>query len=190
MDKSFLNWYTQSLGGIIGLIACMIAYLNGDMVVYGRIFRNIDSIGFFGVIASIVLIPLCIIITFLGFLEPYIENEKLLHINKSIVFLTSIIGIIGSKLYFIIPSIFILFKYYSNLTTNKNEENSEVHLNSKVIKTNCVKKRKNNKNNKELIKIKIDIAVELLLKGADKNFICEITGFSKQEVEYIEQRIK
>ncbi|MDO7205873.1 hypothetical protein Q5M85_19030 [Paraclostridium bifermentans] len=41
---------------------------------------------------------------------------------------------------------------------------------------------KNEEANKNLMKTKIDMAVELLLKGADKKFICEITGLTIQRV--------
>ena len=189
MDKSFFNWYTQSLGGIIGLIACMCAYLNGDMAVYGNILHNIDSIGLGGLLASYTLIPLCIAITFLGIFESFSKNENLPDINKTIVILTTLIGFIGSKLFFIIPAIFILFKYYSNFIGNRKELNTKVSQAVQVIenkKTIVI----NEEANKNLMKTKIDMAVELLLKGADKKFICEITGLTLQELESIEERIE
>ncbi|WP_250673978.1 hypothetical protein LZ906_008225 [Paraclostridium ghonii] len=192
MDKSFFNWYTQSLGGIIGLIACMCAYLNGDMAVYGNILRNIDSIGLGGLIASYTLLPLCIVITFLGVIESYSNNENLPDINKNIVITTTLIGFIGSKLFFIIPAIFILFKYYSTFICSKKDLNVKVSQVSQAIEAAEFKKinTKNEEANKNLMKTKIDMAIELLIKGADKNFICEITGLTPQELENIEQRIQ
>lgn len=192
MDKSFFNWYTQSLGGIIGLIACMCAYLNGDMAVYGNILRNIDSIGLGGLIASYTLLPLCIAITFLGVIESYSNNENLPDINKNIVITTTLIGFIGSKLFFIIPAIFILFKYYSTFICSKKDLNVKVSQVSQAIEAAEFKKinTKNEEANKNLMKTKIDMAIELLIKGADKNFICEITGLTPQELENIEQRIQ
>lgn len=192
MDKSFFNWYTQSLGGIIGLIACMCAYLNGDMAVYGNILRNIDSIGLGGLIASYTLLPLCIAIIFLGVMESYSNNENLPDINKNIVITTTLIGFIGSKLFFIIPAIFILFKYYSTFICSKKDLNVKVSQVSQAIEAAEFKKIniKNEEANKNLLKTKIDMAIELLIKGADKNFICEITGLTPQELENIEQRIQ
>ncbi|GAA0713745.1 hypothetical protein GCM10008904_28410 [Paraclostridium ghonii] len=192
MDKSFFNWYTQSLGGIIGLIACMCAYLNGDMAVYGNILRNIDSIGLGGLIASYTLLPLCIAIILLGVMESYSNNENLPDINKNIVITTTLIGFIGSKLFFIIPAIFILFKYYSTFICSKKDLNVKVSQVSQAIEAAEFKKIniKNEEANKNLLKTKIDMAIELLIKGADKNFICEITGLTPQELENIEQRIQ
>ena len=189
MDKSFLNWYTQSLGGIIGLIACMFAYLNGDIAIYGKILKNIDSIGFSGVLASFILIPLCIAITILGFIEAYLENDKLRYINKIVTMLIVIIGIIGAKLYFIIPSIFILFKYGPKFKISRKEANLEVIKENKIVKKN-ISKQELQKKRQALVKTRIDIAVELLIKGADKKFISDITGLTKQDIERIEQRIK
>ena len=179
MDKSFLNWYTQSLGGIIGLVACMFAYLNGDMVVYGNILRNIDSISLGGILASFTLMPLCITIIFLGVYESFSDskNENLINVNKIIVIITTLIGFIGSKLFFIIPTIFILFKYYSNLMYNKQQ-----NLTTKPSKIEEARKK--------LLKTQIDISIDLLLKGADKKFICEITGLTIEDLERIEKRIQ
>jgi hypothetical protein len=189
MDKSFFNWYTQSLGGIIGLIACMCAYLNGDMAVYGNILHNIDSIGLGGLVASYTLIPLCISITFLGIIESYTNNESLPDINKTIVIITTLIGFIGSKLFFIIPAIFILFKYYSTFVCSKKDLNQKVSQAAQAIEHKKIN-AKNEEANKNLMKTRIDMAIELLLKDADRKFICEITGLTIHELESIEQRIQ
>ena len=110
MDKAFLNWYTQSLGGIIGLVACMMAYLNGDMAVYGNIFHKLDEIGIGGFLASYTLIPLCIIITLLGAIESYKKTKKLEKLNRNLVFITTLIGFLGSKWFIkFYNSIFIYF---------------------------------------------------------------------------------
>ena len=37
MNLRFVNWYTQALGATLGIIACIYAYLNGFMFVYGNI---------------------------------------------------------------------------------------------------------------------------------------------------------
>lgn len=199
MDRAFLNWYTQSLGGILGLIACIWAYLNGDMAVYGHIFKNLDEIGIGGFIASYILIPLCIIITLLGAIESYSKNTTLSYLNKILIIATSLVGLLGSKIYFIIPSIFILFKNYShlifadeNLDTEK--ANSDTLKDFKIRKisydsTKLYNIPKSRRPNKNLEKTKYEMAVELLLKGADKNFICEITSLTLEELNSIEKKI-
>lgn len=37
MRFKFLDWYTQALGATFGILACIYAYLNGYMFVYGNI---------------------------------------------------------------------------------------------------------------------------------------------------------
>lgn len=123
INKSFLNWYTQSLGGMVGILICIWSYLQGDMVVYGNILNNVDSVSFGGFLASFILIPLCIIVTILGAIEAYSSNNTLKTISNCIIILTTIIGFLGSKIYFIIPSIFILFKFYSTYIIPAKKEN-------------------------------------------------------------------
>lgn len=201
MDKVFLNWYTQSLGGIIGLITCMWAYLNGNMVVYGNIFRKLDEIGLGGLIASYTLIPLCIIITIIGYIESNVKNENLSNINKFLIILTIIVGFLGSKIYFIIPAIFILFKFYSpGIQFEKNSikvlNDKEKYFDEQKNYTfentlyESTKIYKNKKTSKNLDKTRVEIAIDLLVKGADKTFICELTSLSLKELEAIEYKLK
>lgn len=193
MDKAFLNWYTQSLGGIIGLIACMMAYLNGDMAVYGNIFHKLDEIGIGGFLASYTLIPLCIIITLLGAIESYKKNMKLEKLNKNLVFVTILIGFLGSKLFFIIPSLFILFQFYSNYSNFKKDTMEMKDTLLKVADkrlSDSTQIYKDKKISKSLEKTKNEMALDLLLKGADKLFISELTGLSLKEIEELEHRLK
>jgi hypothetical protein len=196
MDKAFWNWYTQSLGGIIGLVVCLWAYLNGDMAVYGNIFQNLDEIGISGLIASYTLIPLCITITLSGAIESYTKNDNLYEVNKTLAIITTLIGFLGSKIYFIIPAIFILFKFYNSLiykdkTLEKEKIVPTILNDSKVKKVSydSTKIYKDKTPDKNLAKIRTEMAVELLLKGADKKFICEITNLTLKELNAIEQKI-
>lgn len=222
INKSFFNWYTQSLGGMIGIIMCMWSYLQGNMVVYGNILNNVDSVSFGGFLASYILVPLCIVVTILGAIESYNSNATLDSINKVLIVLTTIIGFLGTKLYFIIPSLLILFKLYSSyIVPNKKEILSEATgvdttINNKECSTSKVRKVVLHKENKKVIekdtnknildktiefnkvntdkdiannknlKTRISMAKELLSKNADKNFICELTGLSIEQVEQIE----
>ena len=49
---------------------------------------------------------------------------------------------------------------------------------------------KDKKISKSLEKTKNEMALDLLLKGADKLFISELTGLSLKEIEELEHRLK
>lgn len=190
INKSFLNWYTQSLGGMIGIIICIWSYLQGNMVVYGNILNNVDSVSFGGFLASYILVPLCITITLFGAIESYTLNPTLNNINKWLIIITTIIGFLGAKIYFIIPSIFILFKFYSTyIMVNKQEPTHEVddiqkeNINSKCELSRIRKVILNNKSD-ENIKIDEDTPKEHLFSN-DKT----ITFVKNSNNNYIETRV-
>ena len=206
IDKSFFNWYTQSLGGMIGILICIWSYLHGDMVVYGNILNNIDSVGFGGFLASFMLIPLCIVVSILGFIEYYSSNDTLQNMNKIVIIATIIIGFLGCKLYFIIPSIFILFKFYGTyITTNnkedslKEENNTKENIDAKIRKVivnkidSEVKEAKENtlvfgnKSEKDIMQTRITMAKELLSKNSEISFICDLTGLTLEQVNNLKQ---
>ncbi|MGL5749094.1 MAG: hypothetical protein ACRCXT_01100 [Paraclostridium sp.] len=211
INRAFLNWYTQSLGGIIGILICIWSYLQGNMVVYGNILNRIDSIGFGEFFASYILLPLCILISILGAIESYSSNSSLSNINKCCILITIIIGFVGCKIYFIIPSIFILFRYYSkyiipqkNKTLTTDDKNDYI-LREELESTKIRKVQLNESTYKELPKsinenivideftndthnkTRVDMAIDLLRKNADKNFICEITGLDINVIKAIEK---
>ena len=66
MRFKFLDWYTQALGATFGILACIYAYLNGYMFVYGNIEGYFDFLGFSGVISSYLLLPLCLLSLFIS----------------------------------------------------------------------------------------------------------------------------
>lgn len=125
IDRSFLNWYTQSLGGLAGILICTGSYLQGSLIVYGDILSKIDSVGISGVLASYILIPLCILTTIVGAIESYKSSELLNTISKGLIIITIVIGFVGTKIYFIIPSILILFKFYSKYIIRTKKDDTE-----------------------------------------------------------------
>ena len=145
MRIKFLEWYTQALGGTLGILACIYAYLNGYMFVYGNIGGYFDFLGFRGVTSSYLLFPLCILNLFLGLIRSYtlkkeISNTSLESFNYFIIIFTAVIGFMGARIYFTIPAIFILFNilepYLHNLYNERiksqeslldnNEENDTI----------------------------------------------------------------
>lgn len=177
------------------------------MVVYGNILNNVDSVSFGGFLASYVLIPLCITVTILGAVESYSSNHTLKTISNCIIIATTVIGFLGAKLYFIIPSIFILFKFYSTyLIPNKKEDtienkctevsNKSSNESNKIRKVVIDKEQmfseektityKQN-SNPTIIQTRLTMAKELLSKNADIDFICELTGLTSDQIETIKQ---
>ncbi|RDY28334.1 hypothetical protein CHL78_005385 [Romboutsia weinsteinii] len=119
MSSKFLNWYSQALGSAIGLIACIYAYLNGDMFVYNNIGGNFDSLSFGGMLSSYTLFPLCILTLLLSIMKSYMLGKMICKIsldrfNMAISIITVIIGLLGTGVNFLIPSLLILL---SPLTT-------------------------------------------------------------------------
>lgn len=113
MNSKFFKWYTQALGSTLGIITCLYSYLNGDMFVYKNIGRNFDSLDFGGMLASYTLFPLCIISLILAIVKSFTyDNEKIKTsvslFNNIIITTTVIIGLLGTKFYFLLPSAFIL----------------------------------------------------------------------------------
>ena len=114
MRFKFLDWYTQALGATFGILACIYAYLNGYMFVYGNIEGYFDFLGFSGVISSYLLLPLCLLSLFISLIRSYTIKKEILNmsfesINIFISILTVVVGFMGAKIYFTIPAAFILF---------------------------------------------------------------------------------
>ena len=132
MRFKFLDWYTQALGATFGILACIYAYLNGYMFVYGNIEGYFDFLGFSGVISSYLLLPLCLLSLFISLIRSYTIKKEILNmsfesINIFISILTVIVGFMGAKIYFTIPAAFILFHILEPYLHNyRNSENQEV----------------------------------------------------------------
>lgn len=134
MRFKFLDWYTQALGATFGILACIYAYLNGYMFVYGNIEGYFDFLGFSGVISSYLLLPLCLLSLFISLIRSYTIKKEILNmsfesINIFISILTVVVGFMGAKIYFTIPAAFILFHILEPYLHNyRNSENQEVIL--------------------------------------------------------------
>ena len=132
MRFKFLDWYTQALGATFGILACIYAYLNGYMFVYGNIEGYFDFLGFSGVISSYLLLPLCLLSLFISLIRSYTIKKEILNmsfesINIFISILTVVVGFMGAKIYFTIPAAFILFHILEPYLHNyRNSENQEV----------------------------------------------------------------
>ena len=216
MRFKFLDWYTQALGATFGILACIYAYLNGYMFVYGNIEGYFDFLGFIGVISSYLLLPLCLLSLFISLIRSYTIKKEILNmsfesINIFISILTVVVGFMGAKIYFTIPAAFILFHilepYLHNYRNSENQEvilddNKEYDITQNTIEFDKIdidipseanasneaeELYKSRSNNPNVIETKKEIAIELLRKNSSKQFIVELTGFTLDEINMLEK---
>ena len=216
MRFKFLDWYTQALGATFGILACIYAYLNGYMFVYGNIEGYFDFLGFSGVISSYLLLPLCLLSLFTSLIRSYTIKKEILNmsfesINIFISILTVVVGFMGAKIYFTIPAAFILFHilepYLHNYRNSENQEvilddNKEYDITQNTIEFDKIdidipseanasneaeELYKSRSNNPDVIETKKEIAIELLRKNSSKQFIVELTGFTLDEINMLEK---
>ena len=216
MRFKFLDWYTQALGATFGILACIYAYLNGYMFVYGNIEGYFDFLGFSGVISSYLLLPLCLLSLFISLIRSYTIKKEILNmsfesINIFISILTVVVGFMGPKIYFTIPAAFILFHilepYLHNYRNSENQEvilddNKEYDITQNTIEFDKIdidipseanasneaeELYKSRSNNPNVIETKKEIAIELLRKNSSKQFIVELTGFTLDEINILEK---
>ena len=212
MRTKFLDWYTQALGGTLGILACIYAYLNGYMFVYGNIGGYFDFLGFSGVTSSYLLFPLCVLNLFLGLIRSYtlkkeILNTSLESFNYFISIFTVIIGFMGAKIYFTIPAIFILYNilepYLHSLYNERlksqdslSDNYEEDYIKQETMEVNKIESDEsiepemlyeNRSNDSRVLETKKEIAIELLMKNSSKQFIIELTGFTLDEIYMLEK---
>ena len=216
MRFKFLDWYTQALGATFGILACIYAYLNGYMFVYGNIEGYFDFLGFSGVISSYLLLPLCLLSLFISLIRSYTIKKEILNmsfesINIFISILTVVVGFMGAKIYFTIPAAFILFHilepYLHNYRNSENQEvilddNKEYDITQNTIEFDKIdidipseanassepeELYKSRSNNPNVIETKKEIAIELLRKNSSKQFIVDLTGFTVDEINMLEK---
>ena len=216
MRFKFLDWYTQALGATFGILACIYAYLNGYMFVYGNIEGYFDFLGFSGVISSYLLLPLCLLSLFISLIRSYTIKKEILNmsfesINIFISILTVVVGFMGAKIYFTIPAAFILFHilepYLHNYRNSENQEvilddNKEYDITQNTIEFDKIdidmsseanasneaeELYKSRSNNPDVIETKKEIALEPLRKNSSKQFIVELTGFTLDEINMLEK---
>ena len=210
MNSRFLDWYSQALGSVLGVLACLFAYVNGYMFVFGNISDNFDSLSIGGIISSYLLFPLCLITLFFSIVKSFILEKHIDNLNKIILLSTSIIGIIGTGFYFIIPALLILFDIYrdfikerkdkQNLNLDNEEEEytystKEFPVDSFVECTesiNFIDLEENYGLEKEIktLETKKLMAIELLEKKSDLQFIKELTGFTDKEIQELKSCIQ
>ena len=207
MESRFLDWYSQALGSVLGVLACLFAYVNGYMFVFGNIGNNFDALSIGGVISSYLLFPLCLITLFFSIaksfiLEKHINNLAIDNLNKIILLATSIIGIIGIGVYFIIPALLILFDIYRDFIKerrntqklnldNENEE-TEYTYSTKEFPVDSLIECTDYELEKEIktLETKKLMAIELLEKKSDLQFIKELTGFTDKEIQELKNSIQ
>ena len=209
MKSNFLDWYTQALGSAFGILACIYAYLKGYMLVYGNIEGYFEFIGFTGVISSYLLLPLCIISFILSLIKSYtikkdILNTSLESINVFFSVLTVIIGFMGAKIYFLIPAVFILFNILKPSLYNKIIDNPDAIFSNEKEDTivqetleftklenstdgEIEELHKSRCNDHNILETKKEIAMQLLRKNSSKQFIMELTGFTLDEINMLQE---
>lgn len=198
MNLRFANWYTQALGAILGGMACIYSYLNGSMIIYSNIDTYFDSLWFGGIISSYFLLPLCIITFLLAIVKSYNPSKLFLnvsieYINIAIIVVTVIIGFMGTRIYFTIPAVFILFNLITYKKTihkeiikdNFNDEATMIFNKTDSLELNTISEKE-----LKILTTKKEIAVNLLLKEAQTQFIMEITGLSLNELKSLEEELK
>ncbi|WP_455542536.1 hypothetical protein [Intestinibacter sp.] len=156
--------YTQALGAILGLIACLYQYVYGQLLIIGN--KPLSDMNILSIFCSYTLYPLCIIIFFMSLFLMLCSKHpnffgKLDRVNKFTTHVTVIIGLLGCKYYFIIPGLLILYRYYIP-----------------VLLEDDLKKTKEEAQKQELI-------IELLNKNLGKHTIVKLLNVSYEEVEII-----
>ncbi|WP_455538740.1 hypothetical protein [Terrisporobacter sp.] len=191
----FYKWYTQTLGCIAGMLCCIYCYVRGDLLLYHNLSGNFDALGLNQILASYILYPLCILTFFLILLvglapncvEKRVLNIKIIKIINFLKYSLVIIGILGCGIYFVIPSLIILLSdiiSHLNKSTNKMPED-------KIPEESPIYPQKTTKEQQEeqLMITKNEIALHLLKKNSDINFIADITGFSIDYIENLEKKL-
>ncbi|MEG1409858.1 MAG: hypothetical protein RSD36_08445 [Terrisporobacter sp.] len=187
----YFDWYTQAMGGVLGLIACIYCYLNGDLMMISNINGNFDMLYFNELIASYTLYPLCIFIFILSIIRfmksnnsnSKVNKESFIRFNDIMLYFTAIIGILGCKQYFIIAALLIIF-YPIKSRINYARENKSRDANDNDIKDETLSEE-----DLALVSTKKDMAIDLLNNNASINFIIEVTGLGHKEIENLSKDI-
>jgi hypothetical protein len=179
MQFKYLNWYTQAIGATFGMLSCIFGYLNGFMfVLLNDPSKYIENIGILGVISSYTLLPFCILTFILALIRSYtieIEEKKLfgfsfLYLNNKISILTVVLGIIGSRHFFIIPAILILFNQHSYKFIKKVENNEELDSNNKTEEKFTVITENSSENIDVYVNLELEKNLEIDSHESSKEF--------------------
>ena len=78
MNLQFINWYCYSkpLEPYFGIMACVYAYLKGFICTYSNISVFFDTMNFFEIVSSYLLLPLCITTFILSIIKAYGTNKE------------------------------------------------------------------------------------------------------------------
>ena len=203
----FYKWYSQALGSVIGMVSCIYGYLNGDLLLYSALGGNYDTLNFNQILSSYILYPLCILTFLSAMFIPVIKDYKdkkvlgmrVSKINRVLKYSAAIVGLLGCLIYFIPAALVILFsdilsliQYTFNKLSNKlrknplNEQTSKKEATKEACDENSDEAELNplltNKppNNNECLSTKREMAINLIDKNSNMDFIREITGLSPQ----------
>lgn len=203
----FYKWYSQALGSVIGMVSCIYGYLNGDLLLYSALGGNYDTLNFNQILSSYILYPLCILTFLSAMFIPVIKDYKdkkvlgmrVRKINTVLKYSAAIVGLLGCLIYFIPAALVILFsdilsliQYTFNKLSNKlrknplNEQTSKKEATKEACDENSDEAELNplltNKppNNNECLSTKREMAINLIDKNSNMDFIREITGLSPQ----------
>ena len=190
----FYQWYSQACGGILGIISCIYCYLRGDLLIYSNLNGNFDIISFNGILASYILYPLCFLTFIMAIVMalPHTSHKKILNveitkINSILIYLTTLVGILGCNVYFIIPALLLLikdlmyaFKYCRSKINNNQKsaiKNIDIEQDNQELKDTS----------EQLLSTKTEMAINLLNKNANINFITEVTGLSEDFISNLKR---
>ena len=187
----FYQWYSQACGGILGIVSCIYCYLKGDLLIYSNLDGNFDIISFNGILASYILYPLCFLTFIMAILlaipnmgQKKIINIELTKINSVLLYLTILVGILGCGIYFIIPALLLLLKDLSYAFKHfRFKLNSKYVANTDIDQDNTESKHAS----EQLLSTKTEMAINLLNKNANINFITEVTGLSQDYVSKLKR---
>ncbi len=211
----FYKWYSQALGSVIGMVSCIYGYLNGDLLLYSALGGNYDTLNFNQILSSYILYPLCILTFLSAIFIPVIKDYKdkkvlgmrVSKINRVLKYSAAIVGLLGCLIYFIPAALVILFsdilsliQYTFNKSSNKlrknplNEQTSKKEATKEACDENSDEAELNplltNKppNNNECLSTKREMAINLIDKNSNMDFIREITGLSPQYLTKLKKR--
>lgn len=190
----FYQWYSQACGGILGILSCIYCYLKGDLLVYSNLDGNFDIISFNGILASYILYPLCFLTFIMAILLaiPNMSQKKIINIevtkiNSVLLYLTILVGILGCSIYFIIPALLLLLKdllyAFKRFIFKFNSKHVAINKNADMDQYNKESKH----DSAQLLSTKTEMAINLLNKDANINFITEVTGLSQDYVSKLKR---
>lgn len=190
----FYQWYSQAFGGILGIISCIYCYLKGDLLIYSNLDGNFDIISFNGILASYILYPLCFLTFIMAILlaipnmsQKKIINIEVLKINSVLLYLTILVGILGCGVYFITPSLLLLLKNllyaFKHFRFKINRKYVAINKNTDIDQDN----KESKDDNTQLLSTKTEMAINLLDKDANINFITEVTGLSQDYISKLKR---